>query len=136
MNFIYQVDFVPTTGGRVVHCLAQISNIINTVIGRAINLDKIGAGAGGDLFTADTLAAGFGGGAFGAVQRPSERARSGGLANASSSAEQESVVNPTTLNGVAQRARDVPLPDHFVERGGTVLSGDREVRHDTCRQLG
>src|SRR5690606_4615838 len=58
-----------------------------------------------------------------------EDAGDGGLAHAAGAGEQECVVDPPGIEGVAQGAYDVLLPDQFGEPLRAPLAGKNQVGH-------
>ena len=69
------------------------------------------------------------------LARDGEVARNGGLAYATRTGEQVSVVHATGVECVGERAHDVLLPDEFCELAGTPLACEYLIRH-ACSDVG
>src|SRR5690606_22955622 len=84
---------------------------------------------GVDVHAGRALAAGLGAGPLLAVQRLGEDAGDGGLAHAAGAGEQEGMVDPPGIQGVAQGADHVLLPDELGETLRAPLAGKNQVGH-------
>ena len=129
MDLVDDVDLVPVALGEVLGVLADLADVLDAVVGGAVDLRDVDRGAGGDLHAGLADAAGGGGGAVDAVEGLGEQAGGGGLAHAAGAAEQVGVGDPVELDGVGDRADDVLLAGHVVEGLGAPLPRQHEVAH-------
>src|SRR5690606_8285796 len=102
--------------------------VVDTTVGGRVDLDHVdrAAAAGRQVPAAVALTAGLGRGRLRAVERTREDPRRRRLAAATGTGEEVGVVDPVVRQGVAQRVRDVVLPDDLGERLGPVTAIESE----------
>ena len=130
VDFVDDVDLLAQHGGLVPHRLRELADRIDAAIRGAIHLEVVDGAA-----LVDRVAGRAG------VARPLRRVRreavqrlpddpcERGLAAAAGAAEQERVMDAPRRERVAERARDVLLPDNLAECRRAVLTCEDEVRH-------
>ncbi len=136
VHFVDDVDLERAARGGVADVVAQVADLVHAVVGRAVDLQHVHAGAGRDLAAGVAGIAGGGGGPLPAVERLGEDPRYGRLADAPRADEQVGVRDPPALDGVAERAGHVVLPHHVAELPGPPFAGEDFVRGVRGRGLG
>ena len=113
MGLVDDVDLVAVAHRREERLLPQVTRIVDTTVGRGVDLDDVDRArpAAGQLATAVALAAGIGDRRTGAVEGAGQDAGGGRLAAAARTGEEVGVVDPVVRERVAQRLRDVVLTD-------------------------
>ena len=101
---------------------SQLSNVVNAAVGRRIDLDQIQVLSFAETQDARRRAA--------PVDRPSQDARSRGLARASRTAEQVGVRDLVLRDRVLERPHDRLLADHLVKVVRTPLAIQHRRAHD------
>jgi hypothetical protein len=123
------VDLVAVALGQVLGVLADLPDVLDAVVGGAVDLRDVDRGAGGDLGARLADAARGGGRAVDAVQRLGKQASGGGLPHAAGAAEEVGVGDPVQLDGVGHGPDHVLLAGHVVEGLGAPLPRQHEVAH-------
>ena len=129
MHFVDQVDLELAARGHVLRVLDHLAHIVDAGVGRRVDLQQVDVAAGIDVQAGRALAARLGAGALLAVERLGEDPGDGGLAHPTGASEQEGVVDPAGVQGVAQRAHHVFLPDQLGEPLRAPLAGKDEIGH-------
>jgi hypothetical protein len=91
MGLVDDVDLVPVALRQVLGVLPDLADVLDAVVGGAVDLGDVDRGAGGDLGARLADAARCGGGAVDAVEGLGEEASGGGLADAARAAEEVGV---------------------------------------------
>ena len=133
MNFVDDIDFIAVAGGHVFDVFAQCPDIINAIIGRAIDFMHIDGIAVCNFKAGRTEAAGLGRGAFVTVETFGKNARDGGLTDAPLSAKKKGMGDTLLFDGVAQRAGYMLLADNLVEGLRSALACYDSVGHKIRR---
>ncbi len=123
MHFVDDVDFIAVAGGHVLDIFPQQPDIVNAVIGRAIDLMHVDAVAARDFKAGGADAAGHSRGAAVAVEALGKNARDGGLAHAPLPGKKEGMSDALLLDGVSERAGHMLLADNLVKGLRPALAG-------------
>jgi len=114
VDFVNDIDFVAPLVRREVDLVAQLADVLDAVVGRAVNFNQVEEAA---LVEGDAVRAGVVGalGRVGmqAVERLGDEARGGRLAAPARPREQIGVRDAVAAQRVAQRLDDVLLSDDF-----------------------
>ena len=129
VHFIDDVDLVAVAARRIAHPLAQLANLVDAAVRRAVDLKDIDRLPLRDLLARRTLIAGRVRGSLLAVERLGQNARRRGLAHPARPAEEVGVVHPILRNGVLERAGNMALTHHLFKMLGAPLPGQHLVRH-------
>ena len=129
MDFVDEVDLVAPTSRRVLHVLKEFAGIFHFGTRRRVNFDEVHEAALVNLATGRAFAARRGGNATIAVEALREDARHRGLANATGTREQESMVHTVVVEGMHQGTQHVLLADHLGKILGAPLTRQDEVTH-------
>lgn len=106
------------------HGFAQVTDLIDAVVGGTVDLDHVEVGAGGDGLAGRIGGIEVGLRAAGAVEGLGENARGRGLAGAARPDEEVGMRDAAAGDGVAQGADDVILADDVVKGLRTPFAGD------------
>jgi hypothetical protein len=109
VHFIDDVDFIATVGGHVLEIFPQLPDLIDAVVGGAVDLVDIRRAPGRDVLAGPALVARLRFRPRLAIQGFGHDPGNRGLAGAAGSGEQQGMRHPTRRQRVAERARDVPL---------------------------
>jgi hypothetical protein len=131
VDLVDDVNLVAALGRRVADVVAQLAHLLDTVVGRAVDLQHVERAALGDLLADFLLRIEVGGGAVGGLERLGENARGGSLACAARPDEKVSLRNAAESQRVGQRAHHRLLPDDLRERLRPVLARKNLVSHGT-----
>src|SRR5690606_37332758 len=130
MDFVDDIDLVLTLTRRKGDLVTQVAHIIDAGIRRGVDLDQVEKTALINAYTGRALVAGA---SFrvlvGAVVRLGQQSGGRRLAGAARPAEKIGVTDAPALQGITQRARDMFLPDHFIEQRWSPLELERLFRH-------
>ena len=129
VNFVDDVDLELPPGRRVLAGLAQFPHLLHAVVARAVDLHHVERAALGDFPAARIVFVVFHLGTARAVQALGEDAGDGRLARAARAAEEVGMGDAPGRDGMAERVRDVLLPDHVGETLRAILARDDLVRH-------
>ena len=129
VHFVDHVDLVFSLDRRITNVVAQLAHLFDAVVARAVDLEHIETVAARDFLTAVADPAGCHGRPVNAVERLSENARGGGLADPARPDEKIGVGQPILLDGVLERTRDVFLADEIVKCLRPVLPRENLVAH-------
>ena len=129
VHFVDHVDFVLSLDRRITNVVAQLAHLLDAVVARAVDLEHIETVAARDFLTAVAHPAWSNGRPVNAVERFSQNARGGGLADPARPDEKIGVGQPILLDRVLERTRDVFLADEIVERLRPVFSRENLVTH-------
>jgi hypothetical protein len=132
VDFVHDEDLVPVASRGVAGRLAQGIDVLHLAVRRAVDLDDIHRGAGGNLAARIARSARVDGGPLGAVERAGEEPCQRGLAHAARAGEQVRVVKSLLRDGVLQRRDDAGLSHDLVEALRTVLARENLVRCGIC----
>ncbi len=135
VHLVDDVDLAPQLRGLVADTVTELADVVDAVVGRAVDLEVVDRGAGGDGLARRADAARRRRRALLTAERLGQHAGRGGLADAACAAEQKGVVDALLGERVRQRARHVLLPDDVVEGLRPVLACEDEVRHGFPRVL-
>jgi hypothetical protein len=130
VDFVDNVDLEPASGGCVLDVVAQVADVLDLVVGGAVNFDDIQRISRGDLAAGFAFATGFGDNAGFAVQRFCEDPGGRGFPDAARADEQVGMADALLGDGVLQGARDVFLSDDFIEPLRSPLSCKYFVGHE------
>ena len=129
MHFVYDINLIFSLRRGIGNFLHDLTDIVNAVVGRRINLDDIHAGACGygmadAAFSAGTVRSGV----F-TVYRPGKDLRHSGLARSPGSGKQIGMSDAACLQLVLQCGYDMILPLYICESIRTKLPVQCRVRH-------
>ena len=122
-------DAVLPAGGGELHVVAQVADVIDTAVGSTVDFQHIQAAPLGNFLAHVLIRVEIHLRAAGAVERLGKDARGGGLARAARPHKEVGVRKAFLFNGVAQRAHNMIMAQHILERAGTVFSGKNLVAH-------
>ena len=123
MDFIDDVNLMPTLRRSISDILPQLSNLINPPVGGPIDFDHINRIALGDFFTGGALIAGVNLGPLFTVQGLCQNPGRGRFTHSSRSREQEGMSHSFLGDGVLKRLSDGTLSDNILKDLGSLLSG-------------
>ena len=129
VDFVDEVNFIRPAGRHVGGVVAQVADVFDAVVARAVDLDHVEAPPVGDFLAGVANPARRRRRAVHAVERLGQDPRCRCLPDPARPDKQVGLREPVRRNTILQRAGDVVLPDHFVERLGTVFSGKNSVAH-------
>ncbi len=126
VRLVDDVDLESPARGRVLHVLAEIADLLDAPVRRAVDLEHVERGARRDLEAAPALVAGLGltGLPALAVQGLRDEARRGGLAAPARAGEEVGVGDPVLGHRLLQRGADWILADQVSEALGPVLPSE------------
>ena len=137
MDFVDDVDLVGAARRGVAGVVAQVADLVDAVVGGAVDFDDVEAGAGRDF------AAGVAGVArvrcrsLLAIEGLGEDAGGGGFSGAAGADEEVGVGEAFLDDRVAQGTDDVVLSKDVIESFGSVFSGEDLIAHGgECRDGG
>ena len=134
VNLVDDVNFELRGGGRKLRGLAQVADLLDAVVARAVDFDHVQRPSFHDFLTARIVVGEVRLGPAGAVQALRKNARDGGLARAARTAKQIRVRDAMSRDGIGERLRDVLLPHHVAETLRPVFSGNDLIGH--ARKMG
>ena len=128
VRLVDDVDLVAAAHRREERLLAQVAGVVDTAVGRRVDLDHVdrARAAAGQVAAAVALAARVGDRRLLAVERAGQDPGAGGLAAAARAGEEVGVVDPVVGERRAQRLGDVLLPDDLGEGLRPVAAVQRE----------
>ena len=129
VDLVDDVDLILPVRGGVPHVVSQFADLLDAVVARAVDLQHVEAGAGGNLPARVADAAGFDRRGLDAAEGLGKDARGGRFAGAARPDEQVGVGEAVLRDGVLERAGDVLLPHHVVKRLRTVLARENLITH-------
>ncbi|KAG1192207.1 hypothetical protein G6F35_013668 [Rhizopus arrhizus] len=129
VHFVDQVDLELAARRHVLRVLDHLAHVIHAGVGRGVDLQQVDVTAGVDVQAGRALATRVGTGALLAVQRLGEDTRDGGLAHATRTGEQERMVDPATVQRIAERTDHVFLAHQLGKTLRTPLAGKHEIGH-------
>ena len=130
MHFVDEEHLVAVAGRRDGEAFDDhLAHVVDPGVGGGVDLEDVDVAAFGDLDAGVADAARRRRRALGAVERPGQDARGGGLAAAARPGEDERLGDALALQGVAQGAGDGLLAQHVVERLGPPFPRERLVGH-------
>ena len=115
VHFVNDVDLKLTVSRRIHYRIAQISYLLDTIVGRSVNFQHVKVGASSNLHTRVTLSAGRDSRTIYAVQRSGENSSYRGLAYAPGSDKKICVRETVTLDGVGKCVCDMLLTHNIVK---------------------
>ena len=130
MHLVDVVDFVATLGRRILHGLAQVTNLIDTVVAGTIDLQHVQTIAFGDLFADWIVRIELNARPAGTIQRLGKDTGRGSLARAAWPHEQISMSQTVLCDGIAERAHHMILTEHIGEGLRAVFTGENLVAHE------
>ncbi len=118
VRLVDDVDLVAALDRREERPLPQVARVVDTTVRGRVDLDHVDAAGPTARQVGARLAhaARLGDRALLAVDRACQDPRAGGLAAPAWAGEQIGVVHPVVAQRVAQRCRDMVLPDHLGKR--------------------
>ena len=131
VHFVDDVDLEPPVRRPVPGRLAQVTDLVDAVVGSSVDLHHVKAVAGGDFAAAVTGAARLHRGAFLAVQRLGEDTGERGLPRPARPHEDVRMGDPPGFDRVPQCAGHVLLADDILELLRAPLARQHLVRHKT-----
>ena len=131
--FIDQIDLEAPAGRRVLRVIQYLAHVVDTGGGSRVNLQEINEASGIDGHTAGTLAAGHGTDTPFAIECLDKYPRDRGLADATRTGKQKSMMQAAGAKGIFQRTDHMTLACHIGKGLGTPLAGQREIAHEICR---
>ena len=129
MDLIDDVDLASSGLGQVADLVAEVTDVVDAVVARAVDLDDVD---GASFRNSDTLVADvtwIGGRSVDTDQTLREQAGGGGLAEPAGATEEVGVMHPIVGDRVAQRTGDMLLTDQVGEGLGAVFPGEDDVGH-------
>jgi hypothetical protein len=129
VHLVDQVDAELAVRREKTDILPQITDLLDAIVARAVNLEHIKTVTRRDFAARIALAAGRFGRTLCAVERFGEDPRRRGFAHSTRTDEQVGVGQAFTLDGVAQGAHHGILPENFLEQLRTVFAGENLVTH-------
>ena len=129
MRLVEDDDFVAAPGGRVADHFAQLANLVDAAIRRRVDFDHIERIPQTDFSARVALVARFRGGALHAIERFGEDARRRRLPHAARAGKNVGVRHAAGLNGIGERASNVPLPDNVRKCLRPPFSRDDLIAH-------
>jgi hypothetical protein len=129
MDLIDDVDLLSTSLRQIAHRITQISDIIDRIIARTVNLNDIWTGARKDLCAVTAIPTWLRCRPLLAVQRSRENSCRSSLSDSPRTREQETMMHSTETDRVLQGLCDMTLSRDFFEAGRSPLSGDGLVTH-------
>ncbi len=129
MDLIDDVDLAAGSLRQVADLVAEVANIVDAVVARAVDLDNVDGAALGDCRALTALVAGLGRGAVNADQALREQASRGRFTEPARAAKEVRVVHSIVGDRVAQGARDVLLANEVREGLRAVFPGEDDVSH-------
>ena len=129
MDLIDVVDAELAHGGGVVDSLAEGTDVVDRVVGSAVDFSDVEAAAFGDFLTDGLVGVEVGFGSALAVQGFGKDAGGGRFSRAARPDEKIGVGEPVLGDGVAQGADDVVLTEDVVKSLGAVFAGEDLVVH-------
>ena len=135
VGFVENENLVAVAGGGESGTFAQFAGIVHTVVRSGVDFHHVdGTGAAcGEVLAAFAFAARVRGRAFRAVDATRENACGTGFAAAARTGKQVSVRKFVLIKRSHQRNRDLILPDHAVERVGTIPSIECQCHRNSFR---
>jgi hypothetical protein len=107
----------------------QLAGLVDLGARGGVDFEQIDEATAIDLATGRADAAGMGADALLAVECLGQDAGECGLADAAGAGEQIGVVELIAVERIGERAHDMLLPDHIVERPGTPFAGKHLIGH-------
>ena len=134
MHFVDHVDLEAPEHRLVDRLVEQLRDLVDTAVGRRVELDIVDEASGIDVAAGRAHAARMRGDVAlpvraGAVERFGQNARDRRLADAARSGEQVGVVQALVRERIDQRLHDVLLPDERLEIGRPVPAGEHDIGH-------
>ena len=129
VDFVDDEDFELRRRRHVFDRLAQLADLLDAVVARAVNFQHVHGTALGDLLAARVGVVEVHLRAGGAVEALGEDAGDGGFAGAARAAEQVGVRDAVLRDGVGERLGDVLLADDIREPLRAIFAGDDLVTH-------
>ena len=115
MHLVDDIHLITALDRRKRNLLLQLLDLVNTAVGRSVNLQNIHRGAGGNPLAIMTMTAGLGRRPLLTVQRLCQNTRCTCLACAARTAEQIGMRNPAAVQSILQRCLDCLLTDKGVK---------------------
>ena len=136
MNLIDDIDPVRALGRRILNLFANLTNILNPIVGCCINLYHVHGTSRRDGFAGRAFIAGASICRVLAVNRLGKDLRNGGLTGSTGSAEQIGMSDTAGIDLICQRCHNVILPfaDDFpkdTELYKLLTTKPSEVAHET-----
>jgi len=129
VHFVDHVHLEAAARRRVLRRVEQLPHLIDTRVGRRVDLQEIDEAPAVDLLAGAAATAGLGGDASFAVKALGQNARQCGLAHAAGAREQIGMVQALVLQRVAQRAHHVLLPHQRRETARAPLAREHLIGH-------
>jgi hypothetical protein len=135
VHFVDHVDLEAPDDRLVDRLVQQLRNLLDTAVGRGVQLHVVDEAAGVDVAAGVADAAGLGRDATravrpNAVQALGQDARHRRLAHAARAGEQVGVMQAALRQRIGQRLHDMLLADKLLETLRTVFAGQDLVTHD------
>ena len=124
VHFVDDVDLEAALGRSKTAVFAEVADLIDAVVGSAVDLDDVHAGTVHDGAGDFGIVVGCDTGATFGVECFGKRRSGTGLAGAARPNKKVGVRDTIGLDGVAQGADDMILPDELVELFGSPAPGD------------
>jgi hypothetical protein len=129
VHFVEEVDLAGEVGRGVGDLLAQLPDVVDAAVAGGVHFDQVKGGAGEDGPAGIAGVARLAIAELAAVDGPGEDAGGRRFAGAARPAEQVGVAHPGAFQSVAQRPRDMLLPDHGVKSQWSPLQIESLFRH-------
>ena len=131
MDLIYDIDAVPKVSRRINHAVAQVADVVDTVVAGGIHFNDIRRAPRVDGKAGRAFPTGIP--VFGmlAVRRLGDDFRAGGLSRAARPAEEIRMRNFPVLNLAFQNGRDMLLAHNIVEHGRTPFAVKRLIHENS-----
>ena len=131
VDFIDEIDLVPSGSGRILDVIHQVPGFIHLGPGCRVDFDQIDEPAFIDTRTGAALAARFGTDADLAVETLRQDPRQGRLAHAAGTAEQVGMVQSTGIQRIDQHLQDMALSHHIRKRTRPPFTRKNLITHNT-----
>ncbi len=129
VHLVDDVDFVAALGGGVADVVSEFADLLDAVVGGAVDFEDVEAGAGGDFGADVFVGVEVGGGAAFAFEGLGEDAGGGGFTGAAGADEEVGLGDASEAEGVGEGADDGFLADDFGEGLGSIFTGENLVGH-------
>lgn len=131
VGLVDDVDLVPTAGGPEESLLSQVTGVVDTTVGRGVDLDDVDRTrpVPGQVPARLALSARGRRRPLLAVEAAGQNPRAGGLPAPARAAEQVRVIDPVVPQRLLQRVGYMLLPDDLGERLRAITAVQRERRH-------
>jgi hypothetical protein len=135
VDFIDNIDFKGAVGRHILDVFPQLPDLIDTVVGRAINLKNVDRVPRSDLCAGPADIAGFRRGTFLAIHRFGQDAGDGCLTGAARSGEQYRVSYAARRNRVGQGAGDMCLFNNLIKGLRAILTSKNKLGHSKVPKI-